>query len=227
MTELLGSFWTTVGSAGALNQADLAKVSLHQSIIRLGLDVATTAQVATAAPRGRGLIFPTIQAVARYNVHSVGYIPPTAPPPYRYSLRIRFRGHITAKLMQVNIFDGTETEIILFDSTKFPTSADFQTQRVDIAEDLPHPLAFDNNAFYVEAALITPAVVIGEVAAININHRLANGSSGLGARFRLTSLAARNAGPNWPSWRTAIGSMSRWVKVSPDRSGGRAPDSKR
>jgi hypothetical protein len=106
--------------------------------------------------------------VARYNVHSVGYIQAGGPPPYRYSVRIRFRGHITAKLMQVNISDGTETQLILFDSTKFPTSADFQTQRVDIADDLPDGLDFGNNAFYVEATLIAPAVVIGEVAAISI-----------------------------------------------------------
>jgi hypothetical protein len=55
MTEIVESFLTTVGSAGALNQADRAKVTLHQSIIQLGVDVVatggTTAQAATAAPR--------------------------------------------------------------------------------------------------------------------------------------------------------------------------------
>jgi|SRR5262245_44268044 hypothetical protein len=163
-------FWTTVGSAAALNQADLAKVTLHQSIIQLGLDLggttgAATAQAATATPRG--VIFPTIQAVARYNVTPVDgvFFPGTGR--FRYSLQIRFRGHITAKLMQVNILDGTETQLILFDSTKFPTSVGFQTQRVDTADD-SQPLDFVNNAFYVEATLIAPAVVVGEVAAISI-----------------------------------------------------------
>jgi hypothetical protein len=42
--------WTTVGSAGILDQADLAKVSLHQSIIQLGVAIAPPAASAAAAP---------------------------------------------------------------------------------------------------------------------------------------------------------------------------------
>jgi hypothetical protein len=161
-------FWTTVGSAGALNQVDLAKVALHQSIIQLGLDLvgtasAATAQTATAAPRG--LPFPTIQAVARYNITPVDGV--FFSGRFRYALQIRFRGHITAKLMQVNILDGIETQLVLFDSTQFPPSAGFQTQRVDTAQDA-QALDFVNNAFYVEATLIAPAVAIGAVAAISI-----------------------------------------------------------
>jgi hypothetical protein len=64
--------WTTVGSAGILNQADLAKVTLHGSIIQLGVDIAPPQAAAAARPLGQlGLTFPTIQAVARYNVTPV------------------------------------------------------------------------------------------------------------------------------------------------------------
>ena len=66
--------WTTVGSTGILNQADLAKVTLYGSIIQLGVDIAfpTTQETATARPTARlGLAFPTVQAVARYNITPV------------------------------------------------------------------------------------------------------------------------------------------------------------
>jgi hypothetical protein len=162
-------FWTTVGSAGTLNQTDLAKVSLHQSIIQLGTDIVVTAatgQAATAAPRVGG-IFPMMEAVARYNITPVEgvFFPSTGR--FRYGLNIRFRGRITAKLMQVNINDGTETQLILFNSNQFPPSLGFQTGLVQTAQD-SQPLDFVNNAFYVEATLAIPTIVLGEVAAISI-----------------------------------------------------------
>jgi len=86
---------------------------------------------------------------------------------FRYGLNIRFRGRIIAKLMQVNIDDGTEKQLILFDSSQFPPSPGFQTQMVQTAQD-SQPLDFVHNAFYVEATLIAPAFVVGEVAAISI-----------------------------------------------------------
>jgi hypothetical protein len=42
--------WTTVGSAGILNQADLAKVTLHGSIIQIGVNIVLPPQADAAAP---------------------------------------------------------------------------------------------------------------------------------------------------------------------------------
>src|SRR5262249_56997979 len=64
--------WTTVGSAGTLNQADLAKVTLHGSIIQVGIDISPPLPVAAAAAARPPVGLPTIQAVVRYNVTPVG-----------------------------------------------------------------------------------------------------------------------------------------------------------
>ena len=47
--EDLKKSWTTVGSAGSLNQADLAKVTLHQSTIQLGTELLPPPPVAEIA----------------------------------------------------------------------------------------------------------------------------------------------------------------------------------
>jgi hypothetical protein len=153
--------WTTVGSAGTLDQADLAKVHLFQSIVQLGVDFSSTQGAAAA-----GAIFPTTQAVVRYNVTPVeGLFYPTDT--FKYVLQIRFRGHITAKLMQVNIETGEETQLILFDSSKFPPKPGFQGQQVSPRNDSPF-LDFVNNGYYVEATLITSAIVLGNPSAISV-----------------------------------------------------------
>ena len=162
--------WTTVGSAGALNQTDLAKVSLHQSVIQLGAELfpqastkVATAQVAT--PPHLGLNLPTIQAVVRYNVTPVDGL--FIEGKFKYQLQVRFRGRITAKLMQVDPENGTETQLILFDSNSFPPKPNFQVQSVSAKND-SLLLDFINKAYYVEATLIAPELVIGNPAAISI-----------------------------------------------------------
>jgi hypothetical protein len=169
--------WTTVGSVGTLNQTDLAKVSLHQSIIQLGVDLLSTGSMQVAAARGRAQekrgpgagqlapIFPTIQAVVRYNVTPVDGLFITGK--FSYNLQIRYRGQITAKLMQVDIENGAETQLIPFDSSSFPASPNFQVQLVSTGDGAV-PLDFVNKAYYVEATLIAPALVVGNPAAISI-----------------------------------------------------------
>jgi hypothetical protein len=69
--------WTTVGSAGTLNQTDLAKVSLHQSVIQLGVELLPPVSTQAVAAQAAGgavhptPVFPTTQAVVRYDVTPV------------------------------------------------------------------------------------------------------------------------------------------------------------
>lgn len=162
--------WTTVGSAGTLNQTDLANVSLHQSIIQLGADLPQVATEVAAARVASGAgrlppIFPTIQAVARYNVTPVDGLFITGT--FSYNLQLRFRGQITAKLMQVDIENGAETPLILFDSNSFPANPNFQVQRVSTGDGAAL-LDFVNSAYYVEAMLVAPTLVVGHPAAISV-----------------------------------------------------------
>jgi hypothetical protein len=75
--------WTTVGSAGTMDQADLEKVHMLQSIVQLGVDLGST-QGAAAAAR---VAIPPTQAVVRYNVTPVdGLFFPTAKFTYQLQL---------------------------------------------------------------------------------------------------------------------------------------------
>jgi hypothetical protein len=175
MTDQM-KIWTTVGSAGTLNQTDLAKVQLHQSIVQLGTDViidpGTTARAASVAPR---IALPTVQAVVRYNVTPVDGLFPQGSF-LGYELKIRYRGQIAAKLMQVDIDTGEETQLIPFgpppSQPYFPVVAGFTPssapgQRATHAHPVPF-LDFVNNAYYVEATLIASELVPGHPAAISI-----------------------------------------------------------
>jgi len=160
--------WTTVGSAGILNQADLAKVTLHDSIIQLGVDIAPPQAAAAARPLGQ-LGLPTMQAIARYNVTPVDGLffeqVPTAP--FVYHLQLRYLGHVIAALKEVDLHTGSEQRLILFDSTTFQPSPLFKVEEA-FATDFGGVLDFVNKAYYVEATLVAPALVVGHPAAISI-----------------------------------------------------------
>jgi hypothetical protein len=166
--EDLEKSWTTVGSAGTLVQADLAKVTLHQSIIQLGTELApppATAAVADA-PRADLVTLPTTQAVVRYNVTAADGLFNT--PPFAYELRLRCRGQISAKLVEVDLASGTENTRIQFNSNNHNA---FEDQHAfESAGDPPHSVPFDfgNKAYYVEATLTASAIAIGHPAAISI-----------------------------------------------------------
>ena len=168
--------WTTVGSAGTLNQADLAKVSLHQSIVQLGGDlIGTTGGTTAAPPAGPGL--GTIQAVVRYNVTPVDGLFPADK--FKYALQIRFRNQIAAKLVEVDLATGAENQLILFESKHFPANPNFQVQTVSATTD-SKLMDFIAKAYYVEATLTAPQLAVGHPAEISIIKILASRDSTTG-----------------------------------------------
>ena len=158
--------WTTVGSAGILNPADLAKVTLHGPIIQLGVDISPPPLAAAARPLSP-IGFPTIQAVARYNVTPVDgvFFNQVASNKFHYGLELRYLGHVTAKLREVDLHTGNDPDegLILFDKT----SPSFKVETA-FASQFEGVLDFVNKAYYVEATLAAPALVVGHPAAISI-----------------------------------------------------------
>jgi hypothetical protein len=156
--------WTTVGSAGTLTQTDLAKVTLHGSIIQLGGEVVSTG-AGSASTSASAVILNTVQAVVRYNLTPVDGLFITGA--FRYHLQFRFRNHITAKLMEVDMLAGTEKQLIFFNSQSFPSQPGFQVQAVPASADST-VMDFLNKAYYVEATLIAPAIAVGSPAEISV-----------------------------------------------------------
>jgi hypothetical protein len=78
--------------------------------------------------------------------------------------------------MEVDLQTGSETVLVSFDSTSFPASPFFQVQTA-FAQHFEGVLDFVKKAYYVEATLVAPALIVGHPAAISIIKVIAEQSS--------------------------------------------------
>jgi hypothetical protein len=157
-------YWTTVGSAGTLSAADLAKVSLDNAVITLGRDIVPPAAGAAEEP---SIVLPETSVVVRYNVTAVDGL--FATEPFAYALELTYRGTVRARLVQFDTFSGTETGLARFDSADFQHANEFVTNGALAGP--PTVMDFVNCAYYVEATLTASAIVVGnpaEIAAVRV-----------------------------------------------------------
>ncbi|MES3034931.1 MAG: hypothetical protein V4813_13110 [Gemmatimonadota bacterium] len=155
--------WTTVGSAGTVDESSLTLVTLTGAVVALkGLGPLNPG----AAPPG-DLSRERRTVVIRYNVTPVdgAFDEVTAAHPIAdaCSLMVRYRdggasSQIVIRLIQLDMTTGIETEFVRFDSNTFPQSAGFQLQtavgmrrNMDFAELAP-------KAYYLDASLTGRAI---------------------------------------------------------------------
>ncbi len=69
---------------------------------------------------------------------------------FHYGLELRYLGHVTAKLRQVDLHTGNDPDegLVLFDSTKFAASPSFKVETA-FASQFEGVLDFVNKAYYV------------------------------------------------------------------------------
>jgi hypothetical protein len=160
-------WWSSAGSAGTVDIADLGKVVFDKSIVQLqGFDLvvgaANAAQPPVVSP------FPVTRAVIRYGVTPVEGVLLGG-----YALRLRYRdgaGQVVAHLIQVDIASGTETPVASFDSGLFPRRNDFRVNTGGSSATLD----FENNAYYVELTLtaahnpVTPVLFPPKVSVVQL-----------------------------------------------------------
>ena len=133
--------WTTVGSAGTVDESSTSIVTLDGPNALL-----------TGFRRGGATI--------RYNIVAVDGLfgQPAIDMLVRYRatpdpiVAGRAGNRVFVQLIEVNLFTGTSTTKLVLDSDDFQPSADFQTNRVS---SCPNSVQFDfaNNAYYIEADL--------------------------------------------------------------------------
>jgi len=156
-------YWTTVGSAGTLSAADLAKVSLDNAVITLGHGIAPPPAAAAEDP---SIVTPQVSAVVRYNITPVDGLYATGT--FVYILELTYRGAVRARLVQFDLSSGTETNLTQFDGSSSPASG-FTTIRHETG--VMPVMDFVNCAYYVEATLTASAIVAGnpaEIAAVKV-----------------------------------------------------------
>lgn len=165
--------WTTVGSAGTLDETSVGKVFFDQSKVQMGQ------VVEPPLPNPSSVILnQTVSAVIRYNVTPVdGFFVRRAcltnnSLDVQLTLRYLASGpgaRVVAKLIEVDLATGTETPRLTFDSARpgLSLSNKYQVQSISVC-GRPWNFDFQRKAYYIEATLTTDSIVGGIAAGIQM-----------------------------------------------------------
>ncbi len=181
--------WTTVGSAGTVDEADVSKIEFNKNAVQLKgsgpivvqrLQNAETATTETRSPEttpdatSEAIISsPTETAVVRYNVTPVDGLFTASPYGIGYNalgMTVRYlaiQGRVIIRLVEVDVFTGTEVERMKFDSATQPAANGYVTR--GIGYPLPNwKFNFEQKAYYIEATLSRSSVIVGGSAGLAI-----------------------------------------------------------
>ena len=168
--------WTTVGSAGTVDETDVNKVFFDRSVVQMGRVIA-----GPAITRGRGaLVGQTQSAVIRYNVTAVDglFVGPKTDPIPGVQMRVRFldtgnSARVLVRLVEVDAASGNETTRLTFDSngpngTTTPTPSN--RYQIGFVGECGPLWGFDfrKNAYYIEATLTGSAISVGGASGIQV-----------------------------------------------------------
>lgn len=151
-------YWTTVGSAGTLDEDSVGKVVFRRAVVQKG-DILVLAP-ASRQPRTEGEAEETDSAVIRYNVTAVDGLF-GAPDVW---MRIRFRdegkaARVVAELVEVDIETGAKVTRMTFDSDdpSVPVRSGYHV--FDLFDcGRKSPFDFTRKAYYIEATLTTSSI---------------------------------------------------------------------
>jgi hypothetical protein len=181
--------WTTVGSAGTVDEADVSKIEFSKSAVQLKgsgpivVQRLQNAEAATTDTRGSEatpdavseaiISQPTENAIVRYNVTPVDGLFTASPYGIGYNalgMTVRYmaiQGRVTVRLVEVDVFTGVEVERMKFDSATQPTVNGYVTRSVGYP--LPNwKFNFEQKAYYIEATLSRSSIIAGGSAGLAV-----------------------------------------------------------
>jgi hypothetical protein len=143
--------WTTVGSAGTIDEADTGKLVLSGATVAFPEPPNSNFPGAAFAI---GLPMETVTATVRYNVVATDA---TIEPGDFLSMRARFRddgnnAQVLLRLFEINFETGATTLLLTLDSNAFMPQTDYQLQTVSARTNQKPD--FVNNAYWIEATLV-------------------------------------------------------------------------
>ncbi|HEX3577327.1 MAG TPA: hypothetical protein VHY33_02090 [Thermoanaerobaculia bacterium] len=167
----ISRFWTSVGSAGTVDEADVAKIFFDHAVAQSGRPLTST----TAAAAPGTVAVPPVSAVIRYNVTAVdGLFTPN-------TLRLRIRylatgpsARVVAKFREVDIATGIETDRITFDSRLFAATNAYHVDEAPNCKGVGGPgfagsgFDFINKAYYIEVTLTRSSLATGSAAGVQV-----------------------------------------------------------
>lgn len=153
--------WTTVGSAGTVDEADTGKLVFSGSVVAFPEILPPTSSAQAEA--NAQIVLPTVTTTAtiRYNVTAVDGL---FMPGNHLGMTVRFRddgdwARVQLRLYEQDIYTGATALLLTFDSNAFPASPNFQTTGVGN----PYPFwsfDFSQKAYFIEATLTKTSSVI-------------------------------------------------------------------
>jgi hypothetical protein len=159
--------WTTVGSAGTVDEADTGKLVFQGSAVSFPELVSTipTAPITQAAKAEASAVFPlptqTTTATIRYNVTAVDGL---FEPGSELGMTVRYRddggwAQVLVRLYEQDIYTGATRLMMTFDSNAFAPSPYYQTQGVGVTLSYPQ-FDFSQKAYFIEASLTKTSSLI-------------------------------------------------------------------
>jgi hypothetical protein len=166
--------WTTVGSAGTLDESSVGKVFFDHSIVQMGRVVEPPPTTSTSAL----ISTQTDSAVIRYNVTAVDsfFSRRSCTPDNSLDVRLRLRylaagpgSRVIAKLIEVDLATGSEKPLLTFDSTgpNLTRSDNYQVQFISVC-GRPWEFDFKHKAYYIEATLTAGSIAASSAAGIQM-----------------------------------------------------------
>lgn len=160
--------WTTVGSAGTLDEKSEGKVFFDRAVVQKGQTLVVSP--ARRQLRSEGGIEETDSAVIRYNVTAVDglYVD------HLIGMNTRFRAEgvgarVIAQLIEVDLATGNEVTLLTFDSDNAPVLSGYHVTDAVFSECIKGPpFDFMRKAYYIEATLTTSTFTPDSAAGIEI-----------------------------------------------------------
>lgn len=158
-------FWTTVGSAGTLDEKSTDKVFFEGAVVQKGTRSPGIGQsVRVARSEGSGVESPD-SAVIRYNVTAVDGL--FGLPLLVMSVRFldEAGARVVARLVEIDLASGAEVTRLTFDSDNALGASGYH---VDAVSECSKEPAFDfvKKAYYIEATLTTNSLETWSAAGI-------------------------------------------------------------
>jgi hypothetical protein len=170
-------FWTTVGSAGTLDEKSEGMVFFDRAVVQMGERLIVDR--VRYQPRAQGGIEETQSAVIRYNVTAVDGLFGGE----QVMMQVRFlaegvSARVVANLIEIDFLTGAETTLLTFDSDDFSAASGYHTEEVRVCTGRKQPFDFVRHAYYIEATLTNSSFVAPSAAGIEVIHVQAVGCPG-------------------------------------------------
>jgi hypothetical protein len=156
-------FWTTVGSAGTLDETSSDQVFFDRAVVQMGKPVLVGKSVRPLQPEATSGADVPNTAVIRYNVTAVDGLFGVSGA----RLAVRFLDEaatVTAQLVEVDVATGAKVTLLTFNSDNYPAQSGYHMY--DVCGGFKAPFDFVRKAYYIEATLTTSSIIVGSAAGI-------------------------------------------------------------